>query len=60
MTKQPEPCRFHVRSPDGRAIFGFDEREGAVPSGKRMGHAGATVVDTPTAVGPALQASMGC
>ncbi len=45
MNKQPEPRRFYVRSPDGRPIFGFDEREGAATAARAYGD-GAFLVDT--------------
>ena len=47
MNKQPEPRRFYVRSPDGRPIFGFDEREGAATAARAYGD-GAFLVDTQT------------
>jgi hypothetical protein len=55
MTKQPEPRRFYVRSPDGRAIFGFDELEGATTAALAYGN-GAFLIDTQAqAYSPMLQ-----
>ena len=44
MNKQPEPRRFYVRSPDGRPIFGFDEREGAAAAARAYGDGAFLVV----------------
>lgn len=41
----PQPRRFYVRSPDGKAMFGFDERNAAETVALEYGD-GAYIVDT--------------
>ncbi len=41
----PQPRRFYVRSPDGKAMFGFDQREAAETVALEYGD-GAYIVDT--------------
>ncbi len=40
-----EPYRYYVRSPDGRAIFGFESTEAAETAARAYGE-GAHVIDT--------------
>jgi hypothetical protein len=54
-----EPYRYYVRSPDGRAIFGFESPEGAETAALEYGD-GALVIDTlAQAYMPMVQESAG-